>query len=73
MDRDQRIVSLVGHGLQVAGDAAVGCGELARAEATGDLLLDLGHVQVTFGAVVGERAMGVTGDCNDRLAWAEAI
>ena len=55
LNSNEVIVSVVGHGLEVAGDAAIGLGVLAVSEAAGDFLLDLAHAQVTFGAVVGER------------------
>ena len=53
------------HGLQVAGNTAVGLGVLLHAEAAGDLLLDLGHSQVTLGAVVGEGHVGISGKQQD--------
>jgi hypothetical protein len=52
LDGDQGIAPAVGHGLQVAGDAAVGLGILRRSEATGHLLLDLAHSQIAFGPVM---------------------
>ena len=52
------IVTAIGHGLEIAGDAAVGLGVLEGTEAAGDLLLDLAHAQVAFGAVVGEGHVG---------------
>ena len=62
MDGDEGIVSAIGHGLQIAGDAAVGFGVLGFSEAAGDLLLDLAHAQVAFGAVVRERGVRVAGE-----------
>ncbi len=53
---------MVGHGLEIAGDTAVGLGELGLAEATGDLLLALVHAQIAFGTVVGEGNVGVLGE-----------
>ena len=50
------------HGLQVAGDAAVGGGVAGGAEAAGDFLFDLGHAEVALGAVIGERHIGVAGE-----------
>ena len=92
----QRVVPLVGHGLEIARDSAVGFGvlralakinwpsmaaiphserddsptngrfilarALAGAEAPGDFLLDLAHSQVAFGAIIGERDVGVLGE-----------
>ena len=37
MDSDEGVVALVGHGLKIARDAAVGLGELGLTEAAGDL------------------------------------
>ena len=62
MDRDERVLALVGHGLQVAGDATVGLSELGVAEAAGYLLLHLAHAQVPFGSVVGEGDVRVFGE-----------
>ena len=47
----------MGHGLKVAGNAAIGLGELHGSETAGDLLFDLAHSQVAFGAVIGEGDM----------------
>ncbi len=58
----QRIVALVGHGLEIAGDSAVGLGVAEGSEAPGDLLLDLGHTDIALGAVIGERGIGVAGE-----------
>ena len=52
LNSNEGIVAVVGHGLEVAGDAAIGLGVLAVSEAAGDFLLDLAHAQVTFGAVM---------------------
>ncbi len=60
MDGSQRIVALVGHGLEIAGDSAVGLGVAEGSEAAGDLLLDLGHADIALGAGVGER--GIAGE-----------
>lgn len=54
---EERVVSFVGHGLEIAGDTAIGLGESLCSKATGDLLLDLAHSQVAFCAVIGERDM----------------
>ncbi len=43
LNGDEGIISVVGHGLQIAGDTAVGFGVLAFSEAAGDFLLDLAH------------------------------
>ena len=55
-------MALVGHGLQIARDAAEGLGELGLAEATGDFLHDLAHAQVSLGAVVREGDVRVLGE-----------
>ncbi len=60
MDGSQRIVALVGHGLEIAGDSAVSLGVTEGSEAAGDLLLDLGHADIALGAGVGER--GIAGE-----------
>ena len=52
MNSNEGIISVVGYGLEVAGDAAIGFGVLAVSEPAGDFLLDLAHAQVTFGAVM---------------------
>lgn len=62
LDSNEGIVAAVGHGLQVAGDAAVGFGELGFSKAAGDLLLHLAHAQVTFRAVVGEGNVRIAGE-----------
>ncbi len=49
----------MGHGLEIAGDSAVGLGVAEGSEAAGDLLLDLGHADIALGAGVGERGVGV--------------
>ncbi len=53
---------MVGHGLEVARDAAVGLGELGLAEAAGDFLLHFAHPQVALGAAVREGNVGVSGE-----------
>ena len=58
----QWIVSLVGHGLEIAGDSAIGIGVLAGAEASGDFLLDLAHSQVALRAIVGECDVRIPGE-----------
>ena len=62
MDSNQGVDATVGHGLQIAGDAAVRLGELGLAEAAGDFLLDLAHAQVALGAVIGEGDVRVLGE-----------
>ncbi len=55
----QRVGALLGHGLEGAGDSAVGPGMAESSEAAGDLLLNLGHADIALGAGVGERGVGV--------------
>jgi len=62
MDSEERIVSFVGHGLEVTGDTAIGFGESPCSKATGDLLLDLAHSQVALCAVIGEGDMRLFGE-----------
>ena len=62
LDSNERVAALVGHGLQIAEDTAVGLGELGFAEAPRNLLLDLAHAQIAFGTVVGEGDVGVPGE-----------
>ena len=57
----------MGHGLEVAGDAAIGLGVFTGTEAAGDLLLDLAHAQVALGTVVGERHVGELGKEQDSI------
>ena len=45
-----------------SGDAAVSFGVLDLAKAAGDLLFDLTHTQIPFGAVVRERDVRVAGE-----------
>ena len=52
---------MIGYSLQIAGDAAVGLGDLGLAEAAGDFLLHLAHAQIPLGAVIGEWDIGVPG------------
>ena len=54
LNSDEWIIALIGHGLEVAGDAAIGLGESLCTKATGDLLFDLAHSQIALGTVVGE-------------------
>ncbi len=49
LDDGQRVVALVGHGLEGAGDSAVGLGVTEGSEALGDCLLDLGHADIAHG------------------------
>ena len=62
MDSDEGVVTLVGHGLQIAGDATVGLGELGLAEATRDFLLYLAHAKVPLGTIVREGNVRVSGE-----------
>ena len=61
MDRGEWVVSLMCHGLQVAGDAAVSGGVARGSEASGDFLFDLGHADIALGPVIRERHVGVAG------------
>ena len=47
----KRVATLVGHGLQVAGNAAVGLGELDLTEPGGDCLFHFAHLQIALGAI----------------------
>jgi len=51
--------------LEVAGDTAIGLGIVPGAETAGDLLLDLAHAQIAFGAVVREGHMSPLGEEQD--------
>lgn len=57
LDGDQRIVSLVGHSLQITGDTAVGLCVGAFSKAARHFLFDLAHSKVTFRPVVCEGDM----------------
>jgi len=62
LNSDERVVTFISHGLYITGDTAVSVGIIFRAEAAGDLLLDLGHAQILFSAIVGKRHMRVFGE-----------
>ncbi len=62
----QRIVALVGHGLEGAGDSAVGLGVAEGSEAPGNCLPDLGHADIALGAGVGEQGVGVVSRVSNR-------
>ncbi len=59
LDGDERVVSLDGHGLQVARDAAIGFGVVSGSETPRDFLLDLGHSQIALSSIVGKRTPGI--------------
>ena len=59
-------MALVGHGLKVTGNTAVGVGILAVSETAGDFLFDLGHAKVALGAVVGKGHMRQLGEQQHR-------
>ena len=52
LDGDKRVVSLVGHELEIASDSAIGVSVLAGAEAPGDFLLDLAHALAALGQII---------------------
>ena len=65
---DQWVVAECGHGLQIARDSTVGVCKGYGSEASGDLLLDLGHADITLASVVGERGVGAPGKAQDVLS-----
>ena len=44
---------------QIAADTTKDVGALLRAEAAGDFLLKLGHANVVFALIIGERHLGI--------------
>ena len=53
---------MVGYGLRVALDAAIGLGEFGLAEAAGHFLLNLAHAQIALGAVIREGNARIPGE-----------
>ncbi len=74
LDGSQRIVALMGHGLEIAGDSAVSLGVAEGSETAGDLLLDLGHADIALGAGVGEWGVGVAAVRSTSVShWVSAL
>ena len=64
----QWVVAECRHGLQIARDSTVGVCKGYGSEASGDLLLDLGHADIALGPVVGEGSIGASGKAQDVLS-----
>ncbi len=59
MNSCERVIAFIGHGLQIARDAAMGMGIDFGSKASGHFLLHLSHSQITLSSVIGK--------CDDRI------
>ena len=64
-DSHKGTVAEICHGCEVAADSAVGVSEFLCTEASGDLLLDFCHVQVTFRLTIGIGHFGASSEAQD--------